>query len=532
MQSKLEFMVFVMVCHLSSVLVASAQTEIADVSVSASNIHWLPQIEHSSSKLTLSGPAGDMQMDFSVGETIAVDAEELSDGTYVYELVLAPTTPGEPGGLQSGAFTVVSGQFVDPQIPEENLTKDQVINDDLIVTFSSCIGNDCVNGENFGFDTLRLKENNLRLHFDDTSNSASFPSNDWRIIANDTSNGGLSYLAIEDSTAGRIPFRIEAGANANALYVEADGDIGIGTANPVVETHIVDGDTPTLRLEQDGSSGFTAQTWDVAGNETNFFIRDVTNGSKLPFRIRPGAPDSSIDIAASGNVGIGTSSPERALHVVENASGNGIAFLAENPNSSASAFATMILRSSDTEARIISLPSNFTASQRDSAAFYTAATHLDLWQGKSTGGEIRFVMGPSAVEVVNVDSAGNMTIDGTLTELSDKSSKENITPVNGEEILTQLAAVPISIWNYKDETTDARHIGPMAQDFHEAFNVGKDDRHIASLDTSGVALAAIQTLHKKAEQKDELIEQLQQQNAELEKRLQALELIIRKLEKQ
>ncbi|MCP4053027.1 MAG: hypothetical protein GY739_08160, partial [Mesoflavibacter sp.] len=169
--------------------------------------------------------------------------------------------------------------------------------------------------ESFGFDTLRLKENNLRVHFDDTSSSASFPKNDWRLIANDSSNGGAEYFAIEDSTAGRTPFKVEAGAIANALYVDSDGDVGVGTSNPVVEVHAVDGNTPTLRLEQDGSSGFTPQTWDLAGNETNFFVRDVTNGSKLPFRIRPGAPDSSIDIAASGNVGLGTGSPDMNLDV-------------------------------------------------------------------------------------------------------------------------------------------------------------------------------------------------------------------------
>lgn len=156
---------------------------------------------------------------------------------------------------------------------------DIVQNDDLIVTFSLCVGNDCVNGENFGFDTLRLKENNLRLHFQDTSNSASFPTTDWRLIANDSSNGGASYFAIEDSDTGRIPFRVEANAPANTLYVEGDGDVGIKTSNPVVDLHVVEGNTPTLRLEQDGSDGFTPQTWDIAGNETNFFIRDVTNGS-------------------------------------------------------------------------------------------------------------------------------------------------------------------------------------------------------------------------------------------------------------
>ena len=187
--------------------------------------------------------------------------------------------------------------------------------DDVIITFSLCVGNDCVNGENFGFDTMRLKENNLRVHFDDTSGSASFPSNDWRITVNDTSNGGASYFGVEDASAGRIPFRVEAGAPANALYVESDGDVGIGTSNPVVSLHAVDGNTPTLRLEQDGSSGFIPQTYDIGTNESNFFIRDVTNGSQLPFRIQPGADSDSLYIANDNDIGMGTATPSASLHV-------------------------------------------------------------------------------------------------------------------------------------------------------------------------------------------------------------------------
>jgi hypothetical protein len=79
--------------------------------------------------------------------------------------------------------------------------------------------------------------------------------------------------------------------------------------------HINSSDTPAHRLEQNNSGGFTAQTWDIAGNEANFFVRDVTGGSRLPFRIRPGAPTSSIDIAADGQVGMGIATPGKALDV-------------------------------------------------------------------------------------------------------------------------------------------------------------------------------------------------------------------------
>jgi len=112
-------------------------------------------------------------------------------------------------------------------------------------------------------------------------------------------------------------FAVEGGAPDNSLYVDDGGRVGLGTSTPVVELHTVDGDTPTLRLEQNGASGFTPQTWDVAGNESSFFIRDVTNGSTLPFRIMEGgAPSQSLVIDDNGNVGIGAgTSPTAPLEV-------------------------------------------------------------------------------------------------------------------------------------------------------------------------------------------------------------------------
>lgn len=276
---------------------------------------------------------------------------------------------------------------------------DFVINDDLIVIGSTCTGFDCVNGEAFNFDTLILKENNLRIFFNDTSTLAGFPSNDWRIQANDSASGGGNFLAIVDAgtTGGGTAqvFRVDAGAGANALRVDSQGDVGIGTAVPVVELHVADGDTPTLRLEQNSSSGFTAQTWDVAGNEVNFFVRDVTNGSRLPFRIRPNAPTSSLDIAASGNVGVGTASPGSAVHV-RRTDGSSMVHVEEASTTTTNRTLLQVTNNGNPSIDMINSSSG------------------TIWQ---LAGRNAFLLRhvTSGLTVMTTTSTGNLTIPGTIT---------------------------------------------------------------------------------------------------------------------
>ena len=59
--------------------------------------------------------------------------------------------------------------------------------------------------------------------------------------------------------------------------------------------------------------------------------------------------------------------------------------------------------------------------------------------------------------------------------------------------------MPIDAWSYRNEGA-IRHIGPVAQDFRSAFHLGYDDKTIATVDSEGVALAAIQGLNQKLEE--------------------------------
>ena len=74
-------------------------------------------------------------------------------------------------------------------------------------------------------------------------------------------------------------------------------------------------------------------------------------------------------------------------------------------------------------------------------------------------------------------------------------------------------------WNYKEQNRSIRHLGPMAQDFHAAFSVGEDDRHINTVDADGVALAAIQGLYQEVAEKSARITELEERLARVERLL-------------
>jgi hypothetical protein len=375
----------------ATLVVASVQTaalgqtandgKLANMSGGGLSIRWDVSVPNAGMTLTISAPDGRIfHKEFRAGASPEFNLtdrqfEKLPDGSYSYELRLAPSmTAGTkdtlkasrandddsesertsrkrsalPTLVQSGSFAILNGAVIVPGAVEGQRATatretqqprsagvlsgntvdrlrnhrlslrampDQVIPDDLIVQGSACVGLDCVNGEVFDFDTIRMKENNTRLQFSDTSTAAGFPTNNWQLRANSSASGGDSFLGFVDqgangtSESGTIVLSVLAGAPANSIKVDSTGRVGLRTATPVLDLHINTSNTPAIRLEQNNSGGFTAQTWDIGANEANFFVRDVTSGSTLPLRIRPGAPTSTVDITADGNVGIGTASP-------------------------------------------------------------------------------------------------------------------------------------------------------------------------------------------------------------------------------
>ncbi|MCG8671924.1 MAG: tail fiber domain-containing protein, partial [Pseudomonadales bacterium] len=373
--------------------------------------------------------------------------KKLNCGHYNFELTVIPNIKANGNTdrnnlsiqnngpkTQAGSFMVKNGMIVSRNItePKTEVTTAtpegldgimaSVVTTDQVVQGSLCVGVDCTSSESFGFDTIRLKENNLRIKFDDTSASASFPKNDWMLVANDSSNGGAEYFAIEDVTNSKVPFKVEANTPSNALYVDSADRIGLGTSTPVVDLHIKDGNSPTVRLEQDGSDGFTPQTWDISGNEANFFIRDVTNSSKLPFRIKPGAGDDAIFIGSSGQVGFGLETPDSTYKIHAYKSGDHARIVAE--------------RGSAAKAAIVG---------HSSAALFGSLNDFPTRIMVNGSNKAEFFSDNS----VSFTNGATINTSGQFVDASTRELKENISEIDTETAMKAFAKLRPVTYNYK-----------------------------------------------------------------------------------
>jgi hypothetical protein len=131
------------------------------------------------------------------------------------------------------------------------------------------------------------------------------------------------------------------------------------------------------------------------------------------------------------------------------------------------------------------------------------------------------------VELMHLVQSG-LYVNSTFVSSSDRNVKQDFADVSSRAILDKVAHLPIQTWAYTNDPA-VKHLGPVAQDFYAAFNIGPDDKHIAVVDEGGVALAAIQGLNQKLEETRMENATLKQQNDLLAERLNELEATVKQL---
>ena len=299
------------------------------------------------------------------------------------------------------------------------------------------------------------------------------------------------------------------------LIVQGDACIGEDClSNEVPFDLLLKRDQPSIDFE-DTSGGDTGDSdWRLLANEigtgNNFAIKEVISGaSTRPFVVESGAPGASIFVRQNGNIGLGTF-PQNRLHLYGSAGTTKM--LIQEANLSTNFRELLELRNNGGPVLIF----------KD--------TSLPQRWGNGTLGS-SFVMDEQAHAGIELTltNTGNLTVLGTVTPGSSREIKHGFSPVDQRAVLDRVVALPITSWEYNADQ-NVRHIGPMAEDFYSAFQVGADNKGISVTDSAGVAFAAIQGLYALVAEKDAKLAQVEHENVDLAQRNRDLDERLTRLE--
>jgi hypothetical protein len=212
-------------------------------------------------------------------------------------------------------------------------------------------------------------------------------------------------------------------------------------------------------------------------NTGRIFAYDRTGGAYQDLGIGNFTGNQGMVVKAGGNVGIGTASPAFPLDV-----------------QAAQSIARLV--STGDNVPVVELKNNAASPTLLGAINFNNAVNGFPGQILYSASDIMTfrVAGSTRMTL----TAGGLNVNGSTCCTSDRNAKTGFEAVCPQVILDRVVGLPISQWRYTNDLATP-HIGPMAQDFYAAFQVGPDDKHIATLDEGGVALAAIKGLNQKLE---------------------------------
>ncbi|HEV2328750.1 MAG TPA: tail fiber domain-containing protein [Verrucomicrobiae bacterium] len=332
---------------------------------------------------------------------------------------------------------------------------------------------------------------------------------------NGSDNTAVGFLALQRPPSGNDNTAVGAGALEFLGFQTGAGGTNNIALGFLAGDKFEQNESDNIDIGNDGVAGENGVTRIGApGTQTDAYIAGTFNGVA-------GTSQNQFLVKAPGGTGINWASnpdsPETAsLYVLGNNSNgwqNSVAWIQNN-------------NSSTNVAPALRVVNNGSGTNHDGALSVSA-----------NGPGLIAEFGNSTAFVVTITNNGTIYANGSIyatvfNTTSDRNAKENFAPVNPQDVLAKVAAMPITQWSFKvDEGT--RHMGPMAQDFYQAFALGSDDHHIATVDEDGVALAAIQGLSEKVQTENAALRAdnaaLKQQNDSLARRLDQLEQTVKSL---
>jgi hypothetical protein len=294
------------------------------------------------------------------------------------------------------------------------------------------------------------------------------------------------------------------------------GRVGLGTTLPQRELVVVNGDTPTVRLDQNGSGGFDPWSWDLEGNETRFTIRNTTNGT-YPVMISSAAPTYSINVSSLGRVGFGTSLPEGNIHVYGTALADVFAGIGPSP---AAGPALNFGYSGSTYGRgsgfFNSRPDALAVAPNPSLRFATANVQRMIITNL---GRVGLGVGNPS-HPLHLASGAHVTAGGVWTDASSREAKQDIAPLTLEEARATLARLDPVKYAYRADPGE-RHVGFIAEDVPDLV-AASDRKGLSPMDLVAVLTRVVQEQQARLETHERAAASLERVIAELAAEVAAL----------
>jgi hypothetical protein len=201
----------------------------------------------------------------------------------------------------------------------------------------------------------------------------------------------------------------------NIMTMNSVGNVGIGTTSPSEKLN-VSGNADmfgTLRVGASSSSGsylINLGTIGVAGyrsgylygDGTNMYLANQQNGS---INFTTNNTSDRLVIGASGNIGIGTISPNTLLHLYKSTNGGVVTYI-QNPSNGSSAYVGYQLETDAGSGGVFSIFKNSTTRTFDGGANTTTM--------RNDGGALRLQSNTGSGMLI--DTSGNVTVYGALSK--------------------------------------------------------------------------------------------------------------------
>lgn len=339
----------------------------------------------------------------------------------------------------------------------------------------------------------------------------------------------VQSLRIEPSTAqfggGPSTTNVIAGSSANAVTVGArgatiaGGGVPIGNSDPDFVR-----EAPNRATDSYGTvgGGFANRAGDDAGTTTDRAFATVGGGHENTASGEESTVGGGVKNVASGDLSVVAGGELNLAIGTRSTIGGGASNCAGGNSSWAGGTLARVRPGVDPGAGSCSgltypggTGDQGTFAWADSQQVIFASTGDNQFLVRAAGGLYFGTVGPVSIpsgRFINTSTGAHLTTGGSWTNASSRALKTDFAAINPTDVLNRVTRMGISTWAYR-ASSEGRHLGPVAEEFHELFGLGSDGSSISTVDASGVALAAIQGLNQK----------LEAENAELRARLDRLE---------